>query len=201
MKDHQERLRQVSQDLADVTEAAGANSGWLWALGRVVAQYASLQTVAFLFLWHLVDPEDEAVGMIASAEMSDGARRDLLCSLARHRLSRAGRVTDWETRLEVVRVAMTQAEQDRNRVVHGMFLWREDEARDGPPTMRVKVSARSKRGLDFQAESCEAAELAALSAEIGRVHELLNDFISTEFPEARTDREWRTVDIPRRNST
>jgi len=189
MLEDRSRLANALRDLALVEEAAGPNSAWLWALGRIVAQYDGLQTMLFRSLWYLVAPQDSQAGMITASGLSDSARLDLFCSLVRHRLGNENE-SAWEPELDDVRKAMTRCAEERNRAVHGMYVWADDASGDGPPNLRLRINARGKRGLDMYGEPIDAVALVKTSVEIGRTHTMFQAFFHAHFGEDAIGKDW-----------
>ena len=169
-----------ARDIAEMEAAFGKAASFHWALGRIVMQYAGLQSVKRMFLWELMNPEDHAIGMMASEKLSDRLGLDLFCALFRHRAG--DDFPTWEIRLNEMRVAVEKAEDRRNAIVHGMYVWSPAVDDQGPPDLRLKVTARPKRGLDVASEPVDEGALLHVAGEIAAAPRLLTDLFIEAFP-------------------
>lgn len=131
------------------------------ALGRVASHFAVLENVIQGLAWSLIDPRDQQVGQIVTAQMSFGRTVDLAGSIFRHRV---GDEALREQLMALLNRALA-VEERRNAVTHS--IWGFDESPDS--AQRIKSTAKKNRGLDHRFERMHAADVDRIALDAAAV--------------------------------
>lgn len=138
----------------------------LRALGRIVVEFNLLEASLSIAI-QLALSGNSASAEIVIAELSTKNRADILFSILRSYNS----APDVVKRLDAIRVAVTQAEADRNRYLHS--VWSPEAA--GTVAAR-KASAKGKHGLVVRRDVLGIAEINEAA---DRFHAIAEQLVTT----------------------
>jgi hypothetical protein len=133
------------------------------ALGRVVLAFSYLEDSVRNVICLMLEPTDPSVGHIVSAGAGFRHRLDMMASLVRRaalRLPATEKDEIFDEWFDELLIVCTRAEELRNSYVHSSYVG----------DVRVRMTARAKRGLHTTMERASAdlvAEVADYIAEIG----------------------------------
>ncbi len=135
----------------------------LRAIGHVAANFALLEHTVESFSWQLIDPRDEMLGQLITAELSFRSRVTLLSALVHYRLQGASPVAE----LKQLLGEATTVEQERNKIVHS--LWAFGPA-DSPETItRFKTTAKRSEGLRHHFVQTRIVDIESVADQIDEV--------------------------------
>jgi hypothetical protein len=155
---------------------------FLKQLGRVTANFATLEFYLAFAVTGLIGPE-QAIGQMITSEMSFKAKLALLNSLLKFKLSAQHKpVAGCEAELiDLVRV-ITNIEGKRNHYMHSAWVLADGQDPDKPT--RLKITAKQKKGLHQYSEDVGAEDLQAFADEIRAAAEKMTPLLLRCFPNA-----------------
>ena len=132
-------------------------------LGDITVSFAMLDVQIQFLAWVLLGVvERQNLGNIMTSELSFGARCDLVLNLYREQF---GLVDEFEE-LRVLIKRARALEKERNRITHSFWapsFSNTDGSRVEDVARRIKVSARSKRGLAWDEETVDEQRLVGVA--------------------------------------
>src|SRR6266542_4330337 len=130
-------------------------------LGGITERFQFLELTLAVFSWSLIGQE-QPIGQIVTAQMSFKNLCTLVGSLVQHRI--ADSALQEEARKLLARAA--KVEEDRNRIIHSMWGVRDDPL--PAIIVRIKITARGKKGLDFKTEQMTVDMLKTVANKVQR---------------------------------
>src|SRR5688572_25857525 len=129
-------------------------------IGDITVSFALLESSIQTLIGSLLQ-EHQRIGQIVTAELAFKNLRALAISLYKER---HGEDVDFGTLRELMKRA-ARAEETRNQISHS--LWAAGDRAD--TITRIKVTAKEKRGINFQFHSVSDTDLAAVALELQRL--------------------------------
>lgn len=125
------------------------------ALGRVTANFSLLEEELKIMATALINPKDQQLGEIITAEIPFRGVVGLVSALFAHRCDD---VTQRRVLDDILTRAM-QVEARRNAMIHSEWL-----SAPGPEErIRIKTTAKKKTGLQHHTETMKAADISAIA--------------------------------------
>jgi hypothetical protein len=136
-------------------------------IGRVTVNFEMLSHQVEFGIWHLLfgnHAGEQRTGQIVTADLSFGKNVELFACLYKHRFPKG----DYKN-LDHLCKKLHTAEEKRNKITHSKW---------GGGTMRMKMTAKQKKGFHFQFEKMTRADVVAIADEIAQTAtEFQNFFI------------------------
>ena len=142
-------------------------------IGRICVQFGALEFFLAAYCSNMLS-DDQNCGFIVTSECSFGRLVAMYKSMVFYR-------TDDEalrTRTDALAGRLMQAEQQRNTALHS--LWMLSEPADLAPFVRLKVTAKQRRGLDTQWQNTSVEDLEQTVTLVLNVRQELIDFTCDE---------------------
>ena len=153
-------------------------------LGEIVIAFGNLELYVSAAIWQMLATDDKVLGQLAqavTAEMSFDRKLHALSSMFKLRSSSAADNQELATLV----TKLNRVQQIRNQVLHSHWpLPRRLDER-----MRVKSSAKIRRGLQTRAATITAGDIAAMVIEMARVGQEFAIFVHDK------------IQPPRKNTT
>jgi hypothetical protein len=145
---------------------ASAPPGYLIGLGKLVANFQSVEIAIALIVWGLI-AEEQQVGRIITSQLSFSKLLDVGSSLLRYRVGDDHEVV---AELEGLLRRASEVEQKRNRLTHSAWAVGDD----GEEVVRLKWTARRGQGLRQQEGSVAVDELKDA---VSQMRDLVGDLV------------------------
>lgn len=158
------------------------NDAFLKALGRISANFQALEMYIAAFTWSLIS-SDQNVGQIVTSQISFSRLCDLLSSLFRHKVKSPDLIEE----LDGILQRASEAEQQRNTIIHSAWLTDEEDTDKSPS--RFKITSKRKKGFDIQVEDTDADKL-------NEIADLLRDVAKEIIPFMSRVKERGYIDFP-----
>ncbi|MCJ7778180.1 MAG: hypothetical protein MUP16_07700 [Sedimentisphaerales bacterium] len=133
-------------------------------LGKITANFSFLEDVLSSCIVKLLfgnDSEEQIKGRIITAELSFRQKINLFCSLYKRLPQKDNNV------IEQLRKELSDVEEKRNRITHSFLISVSDgtKAQD----MRIKYSAKGKKGFTIDYEEISPDNLNKIAGEIAQI--------------------------------
>ena len=149
---------QETVDIRSLFHNSAVPEDVLTEIGRIVTHFALLEIVLNSLVRGLIGLDDRS-NRVLTSELSFARLQDVAVSLVKEHHEE--RVADLKEALKLV----SKAESDRNAVLHSRWGL-SPFGKDGLAVIRTKYTAKRRKGLDFQREILNAADLRAMAREI-----------------------------------
>jgi len=150
-------------------------------LGLVSIEFQSLESVIKMAIWELVANAEIVIGALITAELSFKAASHLLYALATYLWQNDSATLQ---KLNEILARCEQAEGDRNRLIHSDWY---PDTKTGKGAMRIKSSARNRKGLRIQREPTTPADMNKVAEELKSCRTELWDLLIDKLPTLRKD--------------
>jgi hypothetical protein len=150
-------------------------------LGLVSIEFQSLESVIKMAIWELVANAEIVIGALITAELSFKAASHLLYALAIYRWQNDSATLQ---KLNDILNRCEQAEGDRNRLIHSDWY---PDIKTGKGAMRIKSTARNRKGLRIQREPTTPAEMNKVAEELKTCRHQLWDLLIDKLPKLKTE--------------
>jgi len=150
-------------------------------LGLVSIEFQSLESVIKMAIWELVAYAEVVIGALLTAELSFRSASHLLYALATYRWQNDSAALQ---RLNDILVRCEMAEGERNRLIHSDWY---PDTKTGKGAMRVKSTARNRKGLRIQREPTTPADMNKVAEELKSCRQELWDLLIDKLPNLKNE--------------